>query len=552
MTRPPSEPKINWHATSYGTPISCQGIWWPAGHRELAEHGTLQGPRDTLYFLAVGLAHHSWPDEDDSEELEPSKDPKISVIHGCTLDGEKITLLKVLDFGRVQRWPGVSLARFASPLLISGYHLANSQELCAAKIAVSLFELEQWFGDRPFRTDDSTEEWNVRFFSGTSFSFKTLFCGGGTLKTNFLRRAREGIELSASFLRQLEFVPDSGGVCVDKAIEFAHGIAEFLTLVSGIPTAIRHVWMIGDGHERGAVFGMPSFPPPHEEDADWYWHRVVFSLADFQSAFASSNDASVVAEESDLFVFNLKKSLSSFMDLKNLHSGSLDLFLALRRKPDYFLELKVVAATQALESYCRAAGYADDIIQEKEYKKLRKELEKYIKNELPEILRQPVSDRLRYANQASLREQIERLLHGMDRLLVERITDQSDAGLAQRITQARNSLVHHRKKSSAEHRDVSFRRLMFILDQIVVILYMRFLVDLGFSSASIAKALSKSKDWKHRLHSALPVSPLSEEAPLMVLDLSKGHLAHQRDVLTSLTGVEDDLDSEKLVQKDSE
>src|SRR5262249_6416910 len=131
-----------------------------------------------------------------------------------------------------------------------------------------------------------------------------------------------------------------------------------------------------------------------------------------------------------------------YLRIKRDYREVLDIFLALMNRPDYYVEVKFTAAMQALEAYCRRAGFAEPLISPHVYRGVRKHLETSIKAHVPKPLKAVMIKQIRYANRPTLGMQIDRLFMRLDPEVVSAIAPRGAHKFREEIVDARNHLAH--------------------------------------------------------------------------------------------------------------
>ena len=176
---------------------------------------------------------------------------------------------------------------------------------------------------------------------------------------------------------------------------------------------------------------------------------------------------------------NAEQIIQDWYDVYNKHRPLFDLyFKSIFYNDQPYPSVTLLNLTRSLESYHRESEkYSDHYIDEQEFQKYQKELNKTIKESFPEDFKNHLKHgTFRYANRLALRRRLEDLIEAHEDVLSSRLRDEIDSRkMASQIKQARNGLTHlsdenleefNRKAEGGLNRQVAFLIEVIIADEV--------------------------------------------------------------------------------------
>ncbi|MDE0146476.1 MAG: hypothetical protein OXL95_11475 [Nitrospira sp.] len=168
---------------------------------------------------------------------------------------------------------------------------------------------------------------------------------------------------------------------------------------------------------------------------------------------------------------------------------ALNLYFGVTTGELQYMDTKVLALAQGLESYHRRT--ADETLMDKgDFENLRE----ILKAQCPEDHRKWLSEKLKYGNELSLRQRLQRIVEPLKEFIGDK--SQQDKLIAS-IVDTRNYLTHY--DESLKAKAASGEKLIHLYYKMEAIFQLRLLQELGFTQTEIKSVLDKSYRLRKKL-----------------------------------------------------
>lgn len=189
---------------------------------------------------------------------------------------------------------------------------------------------------------------------------------------------------------------------------------------------------------------------------------------------------------------NAEQIINNWFEAYNRFEPALNLYFGVTTGGLLYLDAKVLALAQGLESYHRRTS--DETRMDKSnFESLRQTLN----DQCPEEHRKWLSEKLQYGNELSLRQRLQKIVEP----LKEFIGDKNQrAKLIRSIVDTRNYLTHY--DESLKTRAASGEKLIYLYRKMEAIFQLRVLQELGFTQTEIKSVLDKNYWLRKKLEKA--------------------------------------------------
>lgn len=186
---------------------------------------------------------------------------------------------------------------------------------------------------------------------------------------------------------------------------------------------------------------------------------------------------------------NAEQIINNWLQAYDKIETALNLYFGVTTGRLQYLDAKVLALAQGLEIYHRRTS-DETRMEQDNFKSLRQTLI----NQCPEKHREWLSERLKYVNELSLRQRIQRIIKPFNEFIGNE--NQRDK-LIGSIVDTRNYLTHYDK--SLKSKVASGDRLYDLYRKMEAIFQLRILQELGFTQTEIESLLDKNHNLRQKL-----------------------------------------------------
>lgn len=181
--------------------------------------------------------------------------------------------------------------------------------------------------------------------------------------------------------------------------------------------------------------------------------------------------------------------INNWLQAYDKFEPALNLYFGVTTGELYYLDTKVLALAQGLEIYHRRTSDEPRMPKNK-FENLRQTL----MSQCPEEHQNLLSERLKYGNELSLRQRIQRIIEPFNEFIGD--SDQRDK-LIGNIVDTRNYLTHYNE--SLKSKSASGDKLIHLYLKMEAIFQLRILRELGFTQTKIQSLIDKNANLRHKL-----------------------------------------------------
>ncbi|MHB1986915.1 MAG: ApeA N-terminal domain 1-containing protein [Acidimicrobiales bacterium] len=452
-------------------PFSISGRWWLPSEPDRQVGGTLTFGHGNEGIKLTLLAELTVVDRN-----APVKLPlRHEIVFGETTEGRAITLRDTWSSGarRSIRLDGEHVLdeTLSAMELFIGAHLVAGEETPVTTVIASFELLADWawptvFAREPF------DEWNeekivVAFETPKPIEFKA-FGGDARIAAGF-RSSGKTIH-DRTFERPVSLVvefpePRPYNEIFDAVVK---PFQYFLTLVCGAPTQLLQL----------------SFHTPeatHQAESTTIYDTI--ETAHFGWRSPTSQGGHPHPWEFPLPLARIANRMTAVMakwsEILEHAASALDVFFSISLGPSHYQETRFLFAAQALEAYHRACPWFKTRRWSKS--EFRQRRDTVLDDVQDEQLRSWVEERLRFANEPTLRDRLTELVnHGAD--AATRLCWPTDAFIATTVD-TRHHFTHH--EPGSEKKAAKGRDLALLTEQAIALMEVCLFIDLGIPADEV-------------------------------------------------------------------
>ena len=186
---------------------------------------------------------------------------------------------------------------------------------------------------------------------------------------------------------------------------------------------------------------------------------------------------------------NAEQIINNWFEAYNRFEPALNLYFGVTTGGLLYLDAKVLALAQGLESYHRRTS-DETRMAKSNFESLRQTLN----DRCPEEHRKWLSEKLHYGNELSLRQRIKRIIEPFKQFVGNEIQRDKLIGS---IADTRNYLTHY--DESLKAKAASGDKLIHLYRKMEAIFQLRVLQELGFTQTEIKSVLDKSNNLRKKL-----------------------------------------------------
>lgn len=469
--RSPSENRLS-HLLDFREPYREQGIWWLPDNPSDEVAGTLTFNQDEGALLALvgmfgtikqGLAFNR---ED------------IPVVHGVTMKGKRITLLRCMRKSGTFNFPGVPQETYKAMWLLSGYHASGSEECLYASSDLRFDGIEQWLGHRRFGPKlrpegdfpyvmaklDRTVLASLDDFTLTTDALATFNSGDGSELT---ARSESFVSIDASEPKSLSWhfsvatkLQSLASLCAGKnlplcSVRLKGPLEKITDDDSAHPDIDLLVQMIGGNtradNKRGQYVLTSDTLLSHSPDAIGHWYSAYEQI-----------------------------------------SPALNLYFALTGYNNTYANARFVLSVQAIEVYHRRTS-ADSLVGVEEYTKLVEALTAAIPPETPDKMKDKIESTLEYSNEPTLGQRIRSIVKPLKPHFGKNPVGMTQGYISQ-IVATRNYNTHYSEHNKAQA-FTGGSELHWATRRLVTLLTIVLLRHIGVPGDTLHEAMKRNQEF---------------------------------------------------------
>lgn len=462
------------HLLDFREAFREQGVWWLPDKPNDQVAGTLTFDQDEGALLAlVGVLGTM------RDALAFAFDRgQVPAIHGLTMKGKRITLLKSFRKTSNFNFPGIANEVYFSNVVLVGCHASSADDRAYASSDFRFDEIEQWLGHRRFRpTGGNGGEFPYRMERLEKRVLASI--GDFTLTTDAIAtfNAEDGAELSAKS-ESLVII----GAIEPQSLSWHLSVATKLQSLASL-CAGKHL-PLSALRLKGAAERVTE---DHAENPDI---EVLVSMIGGNARSAKKGDPYVFT--ADTLLSHSAEAIGQWYSAYERIAPALNLYFATIGYNHTYSNVRFVLAVQALEVYHRRTSSAG-LIDGEEYAKLVAALTAAIPAHVDNGMREKLSRTLEFANEPTLGQRVKDIVKPLRSAFGKNPVGMSKSYVS-RIVATRNYNTHY----SDESKDRAFNGadLHWATRRIVTLLTIVFLRHIGVPADTLREAMKKNREFE--------------------------------------------------------
>ncbi len=458
---------------NFDEPFERAGIWWMASQPASRVAGTLTyDPEAGVVLQLVG----SFGPHPFSALQRAMAGLRYETIHGITVDGKEVTLLRAVQKGSQFHMGGMSLESYLAIWTLIGAHLTDENQLAFVTSLAQFDGLDAWLGRQPI-TDtlhDDPRRLIVTCAPMADLPMGQISAGPAevfarmTLHTSGDRQTRFEAQVSY-FLGVTPATPQNLLWHLDQV----EHLNRLVSLCTGRHLPMRAVRLLGPDRELA-----PGMTAPHEID--------LLMRVNEPAGSPGSSDPPIfsVAEMLSANPDALSAWFSVEADLKPV----LDLFFTVLSEGLY-ADIAFLLAVQAWEVHHRLTK-PGPLLEKAAFKALRKTLVEAIPEQTPVEMKTKLEAVLSFANEPSLRQRIDATLAALEPVYGSDAFGFDDK-TRRAVVDSRNYYTHYSR--GLEAKATPRTELVHLTRRIVPLLYALILPSLGATDEVVREHLKRRR-----------------------------------------------------------
>lgn len=455
-----------------------QGLWWLAGHEDDQLGGTLTyDPAEGAVLKLLGIfgdlatvVNQSLGGADGDDYL---------TIHGVTIKGKPVTLLRAINKNRQLNMPGIANETWTSNLLIVGIHMTNAQDEALFPKSYFRFEgIERWLEHQPF--SDSYDH-DARSLSVTAAKPRELpfadhaefkVSSVGSLYANTKPETRFTIDV----ISQMAITPDEPR-SLNWHMNRAVRLQELASLCTGHYLPLLSFELRGPDEPLGG-----GVTRPIEVHA---YARMIHT-----EAGSRPRHERPVITGPELARFS-PEAVQLWFDQYEIFSPAINLFFTISGQRQMFTNIRMLLAIQALEVFHRRTSSAT-VMPSEDFEPFAKGLVEAIPAEISEPMRDKLKGLYTYCNEPSLGQRLKAVIADLTDAFKEAPAG-FDKAFLRKLVDTRNYYTHF----SVELRDNTLdgEGMYWASRRVILLLTLLFLQRLGVAASDIAPLLKRHQEF---------------------------------------------------------
>jgi len=464
--------------------FEVQGYWWLPEDRENELSGNLYSEEGDFYLEILG-----------SFSTRFSNISEYDYIHGFTVKGEKVTLIRGMGLNNTLNAPGISTEKLLISSFIIGEHLSEVSQVKFQSVNIVMTHLTNWFNSRPFNAGTKTEEQSDNILNDT-ISFIPP-----KVNTFYLKSLDAKIRNHYSYTRKGDFIGDASYSFIEsfrittverKSYDWfnriINSVTRLMTLLINEPIYIKKIVFYGEYENIPGTYRKvrkKHFLYFSQRDVEvkekFHFFKMLFTFHDIQTNFEKVFDTWFEKETRLRNVYNLY-----FSDFFN-------------RKED--LETKFLNAVQTLEVYHRSMGYGK-IFTDEEKDNYLLTIGEAIEDLVPENIYKEVNNKLQYFNEYSLSKRLKDIIDHLNKdtrvYLLE--SNRMTKSFIYKVVSTRNYLTHYGEGLEKKvYKGIELYYATIILKTLAGILLFK---ELSIDEEKVLIAIKENSNLSSQIHSS--------------------------------------------------
>lgn len=476
-------------------PFERAGIWWLPSEPQRQLAGTLQySPEGHAVLELVGtFGGHPFAGLVRALSMRAPGAVRYETIHGMTVDGKAVTLLRAVQRDSQINMPGLSRESYLAVWTLVGTHCGSHDEEAFQSAAFRVEGLDAWLARQPFEEDgledprrlvvtctvmDDLSFSRPASLEAEVFARMSLHTDGEHL-TRFGARVQNVLEIRPDRPRSLQW-----------HIDQVERLSRLVELCTGTHLPLRSIRLYG--HERELEGGMMV---PQEVD---------LLLFRNEPAGATGAKERPIFTGPELLAAN-PDAIESWFQAEEMLQPVLDLFFTVVASRKLYSDVAFLLMVQAWEVHHRLTS-PGPLMDKAGFKALVKTLVASIPPDAPPEMKAKLQSSLNFANEPSLRQRIHASLATLEPVYGPDAFG-FDTATIKRVVDSRNYYTHY--SSSLKAKALKRGDLVQLTRRMTPLLYALILPALGISSATVREHLRRRQAFGPHLLSKAHESDLA-------------------------------------------
>lgn len=457
-----------------------QGLFWLPEREEDKQSGSLSyDPENGAVLEVFGIFGDLA--EAFNRALGGSDADKPSVIHGVTMRGKPVSLLKAFNSTSKLHMPGIPHETWKSNLLVIGLHITSVDNEAIFPKSYCRFEaIEAWLEHRPFsdRLDNETKTFSVlaqkprevAFASHAEFEVSTV----GSLYSNNDPATRFLIDVTS----QMAITPGEPQ-SLNWHLDRAARLQELASLCSG-----RYLPLTS--------FELRSHEIEHEDGTKrpaevHFYARLIHGEG--QEGIGSKRLTPIITGP-ELNRFN-PRAVQLWFDQYEDFSPALRLFFTITGERNMFVNIRLLLAIQALEVFHRRTS-GESVMEEGAFSVFTDAMIAAIPTDTELNMREKLESLYRYANEPSLKQRLRSIVTALTEAFGE-APGGFNRKFIRKLVDTRNYYTHFSKE--LKDRTLDGEGMHWATRRVVLLLTLLFLQRLGVAADDIKPLLKRHNEF---------------------------------------------------------
>lgn len=459
--------------------FSEQGLFWFPEHEDDKVAGTLSyDPENGAVLSLLGILG----DLEDAFKRAfgaETRDEK-STIHGVTMKGKPVSLLRAIDSNRQLNMPGIPNETWKSNLLIIGVHMTSADEEIFSKSYFRFEKIETWLQHSPFTaTSDPVEKTfnvlaekprEVPFAAHGEFEISSV----GSLYTDNEPATRYIIDATS----QMAISP-SEPRSLNWHLDRAARLSELASLCTGHYLPLTSLELRGPEYELGGGGTRPS-------EVHLY-ARLIHGEGPSES---KSDRLMPMVTGPELISFN-PQAVQLWFDHFEDFRPALRLFFTITGERQMFVNIRLLLAIQALEVFHRRTS-GETVMAEAKFQAFKDAMVAAIPADTEPKMREKLEALYRFSNEPSLNQRLRSIVASLTEAFGE-----TPAGFSghfiRKLVDTRNYYTHFSEELN--ERTLDGEGMYWATRRVILLMTLLCLQRLGIAADDIKPLLQRHNEF---------------------------------------------------------
>jgi hypothetical protein len=458
-------------------PFERAGIWWLPSEPQHQLAGTLRYSPDghAVLELVGTFGGHPFAGFIRALSMRASGPVRYETIHGMTVDGKVITLLRAVQRDSQINMPGLSRESYLAVWTLVGLHCANPDDEVFQSGAFRVEGLDAWLGRQPF--EEETLEDPRRMVVTCTMMDDLSFGRPASLEAEVFARMSlhtDGEHLTrfgARVQNVLEVCPDRSR-SLQWHIDQVERLSRLVELCTGAHLPLRSIRLYGPDRELEGGMMVPQ--------------EVDILLFRNEPAGAPRAKERPIFTGPELLAAN-PDAIESWLQIEQTLQPVLDLFFTVVASRKLYSDVAFLLMIQAWEVHHRLTS-PGALMDKAGFKTLIKTLVASIPPDTPSEMKAKLESSLSFANEPSLRQRI-----GASLAVLEPVYGPDafgfDAATIKTVVDSRNYYTHY--SSNLKTKALKRGDLIQLTRRMTPLLYALILPTLGLSPETVREHLRR-------------------------------------------------------------